>query len=104
VVHLPPGLLQEALEREGGLRPSAVLLRADLDRDRALVGLLVRDLLSRGLAVAVLKSRLAWVSERRALFGALPAGSSGGLPRRLARRLLGTSTASAAADLALEAS
>lgn len=88
VVHLPPSLLQPALGRSI-LRPSGVLLRADLPDDRALVALAARDLLDRDLAVGVLKRRLGWVAERRALFGALPAGSPGGLPERLVRRLCG---------------
>jgi hypothetical protein len=90
VVHVPPGLLQEALEGELDLRPTGVLLRADLPTDRALVALAVRDLLLRDLAVAVLKQRLSWVAERRALFGALPAGAPGGLSERFAARLLRT--------------
>jgi hypothetical protein len=85
VVHVPPRLLQEALE--SGLRPSGVLLRADLEKDRPLLALAARDLLARGIAFAVLKRRLTWVAERRALFGALPAGSQGALPTRLVRRL-----------------
>jgi hypothetical protein len=52
------------------------------------VALAARDLLGRGLAVAVLKRRLNWVAERRALFGALPVGSPGGLPGRLVNRLI----------------
>lgn len=88
VVHLPPALLQAALEGLPGCPPSAVLLRADLVADRALVALVARDLMGRGLAVGVLKSRLSWVSERRALFGVLPGGSAAGLPPRLVRRLL----------------
>lgn len=88
VIHLPPGLLQAALEQPN-LRPSGVLLRADLPSDRPLVALVARDLLDRGLAVGVVKQRLGWVAERRALFGALPAGSPGGLPERLVRRLCG---------------
>ncbi|HEU4737483.1 MAG TPA: hypothetical protein VFS54_00210 [Solirubrobacterales bacterium] len=85
---LPPYLLQQALG-ESNLRPTGVLLRSDLPEDRALVALAARDLLDRGLAVGVLKHRLGWVAERRALFGALPAGSPGGLPERLVRRLCG---------------
>jgi hypothetical protein len=85
VVHVPPPLLQKALEC--GLRPSGVLLRVDLEKDRPLVALAAGDLLARGLAFAVLKRRLAWVAERRALFGALPAGLQGALPARLVRRL-----------------
>jgi hypothetical protein len=88
VLHVPPQLLQPALACPN-LRPSGVLLRANLREDRALVGLLVRDLLDGGLAIAVLKRRLNWVAERRALFGILPPGGSGGLPERLVRRLCG---------------
>jgi hypothetical protein len=86
VVQVPPGLLQVAL-RESDLQPSGVLLRADLASDRALVALVVRDLIGRGLAVAVLKDRLSWVAERRALFGVLSPGAPGGLSKRLVRRL-----------------
>jgi hypothetical protein len=88
VLHLPPSMLQEALG-EPGLRPSGVLLRADLPKDRVLVALAVRDLLKRDQAVGVLKHRLGWIAERRALFGVLPAGSPGGLSERLIRRLCG---------------
>jgi hypothetical protein len=88
VLHLPPPLLQPALAA-ASLRPTGVLLRADLMVDRSLVALVVRDLLDRDLAVGVLKRRLNWVAERRALFGVLPAGSPGGLPDRLVRRLCG---------------
>lgn len=89
VVHLPPELLQEAATDERGLRPSGVLLRADLVSDRALIALIVRNLIGRGIAVGVLKQQLSWVAERRALFGALAAESPGGLPRRLVQRLIG---------------
>ncbi|HXQ88308.1 MAG TPA: hypothetical protein VN733_01600 [Solirubrobacterales bacterium] len=88
VIHLPPWLLQGALGGSGP-RPTGVLLRADLRNDRALVALAARDLLERGLALGVLKHRLGWVAERRALFGALPAGVPGGLPERLVQRLIG---------------
>jgi hypothetical protein len=89
VVHLPPQLLQAGVEGKAGPRPGGVMLRADLERDRPLVALAVRDLIARGVAVAVLKQRLGWVSERRALFGALPAGAAGGLPERIVGRLYG---------------
>lgn len=88
VLHLPPPLLQPALG-EPALRPTGVLLRAALPDDRALVALAARDLLDRRLVVGVLKQRLSWVAERRALFGVLPAGSPGGIPERLTRRLCG---------------
>lgn len=87
VLHVPPELLQEVVEDTSGIRPSGVLLRADLDQDRDIVALAVRELMNRGLAVAVLKRRLSWVVERRALFGVLPAGSASGLPAPLVRRL-----------------
>jgi hypothetical protein len=84
VVLVPPGLLQAATESPG-LRTSTVVLRADLGRDRALTALAARDLIARGVAVAVAKRPLAWVPSRLALFGALPAGASGGLPARMLR-------------------
>lgn len=90
VLHLPPELLQDALAHPG-LRPTGVLLRADLAGDRSLTALSVRELIDRGLTAVVLKRRLGWVAERRALFGVLPPGSPGGLPERLVRRLMGAS-------------
>jgi len=87
-VHLPPELLQTALA-VSSLSASGVLLRADLTDDRALVGLTVRDLLAREVAASVLKRRLGWVAERRALFGILPPGAPGALPDRLVERLAG---------------
>ena len=89
-VHVPPELFQPALAGEAGLRPSGVLLRADLAADRSLVALAVRDLLERGVPTRVLKRRLNWVAERRALFGVLSPGSPGGLPKRLVGQLCGT--------------
>ena len=73
--------------RTRGIEPGAALLRADLGRDRALAALAVRDLIGRGLSVVVAKRPLAWVPSRRALFGALPRGATGGLSPRLLRRL-----------------
>lgn len=88
VVHLPAGLLHAALA-ESAFEGAAVLLRADLGCDRALVALAVRELLGAGRRAAVLKRRLTWVAERRALFGVLPAGAPGGFPERLVRQLTG---------------
>jgi hypothetical protein len=82
VVLVPPGLLQAATETPG-LRAGTVVLRADLGRDRALTALAARDLIARGVAVAVAKRPLPWVPSRRALFGALPADAAGGLPARM---------------------
>lgn len=89
-VHLPPHLLQAVLE-EPLARVGGVVLRADLSADRALTALAARDLMERGLRVAVLKQPLGWLASRRALAGILPAGSGGGLPGRLCERLLGES-------------
>ena len=98
VVHLPPSLLQAALDRRR-IEPVAALIRADLDRDRALAALVVRDLIDRGVRVAVIKRALAWVPSRRALFGVLPAGSAGGLPARILARCLGAPPANGALGL-----
>jgi len=72
VVHLPPGLLRAALE-EPRIRPTAALLRADLTQDRSLVALAARDLIDRGLRVAVLKQAPNPAIARLALLGVLPA-------------------------------
>ena len=69
IVHLPPRLLRPLLA-EPRARPTAALLRADLARDRPLTALAVRDLMSRGLRVAVLKRPLGWFAARAALLGA----------------------------------
>jgi hypothetical protein len=88
VLHLPAALLQPLLAERLGPEPSGVLLRADIAADRALLALVVRDLMDREFAVGVLKQRLNWVAERRALFGTLSADSTGGLPTPLLRQLL----------------
>jgi hypothetical protein len=87
VLHLPPALLQPVLHERLGPEPSGVLLRADIGVDRALLALVARDLMGRGLDVGVLKRSLTWVASRRALFGALPADAPGALPSRLLGRL-----------------
>lgn len=86
VLHLPAPLLQPILGDGPGPRPSGILLRADIAADRSLLALAARDLIARGLALAVLKQRLSWVAERRALFGALSPDAAG-LPPSLVRRL-----------------
>jgi hypothetical protein len=85
--HLSPALFQRVLAGRGP-RPSGVLLRADLAMDRSLVALAVRHLSARGLAVSVLKRRLSWVAERRALFGVLSPDQPGGLPGHVRRQLI----------------
>jgi len=87
-VHLPPAMLQAALGGKPAPKVDAVLLRADIGADRALLALVARDLIDRDIAVAVLKRRLGWVAERRALFGALSPDAPGGLPDNLRRNLL----------------
>jgi hypothetical protein len=87
VVHLSPQLFQVALA-EPSIRPSGALLRANLEHDRALTALAVRDLIGRGLRVTVLKQPLAWVPARRALFGVLPKEAMGGLPRYCTKLLV----------------
>ena len=85
VVHLGPELLEGALQAR--VEPAAAMLRADLGGDRAQTALAARDLMGRGLRVAVLKRPLAWVAARRALFGLLPADAPGGLPAGVRRVL-----------------
>jgi hypothetical protein len=75
VIHLPPALLRPLLS-EPRLRPSGVVLRADLRADRPLTALVARDLMARGLRVAVVKRPLGRLAARAALLGALPASES----------------------------
>jgi len=81
VVHVAQAGFRDLLDGDAGPRPTAILLRADVRRDRALLALVVRELHEAGIAVGVLKSRLGWVAERRALFGAL-SSEQAGLPAR----------------------
>jgi hypothetical protein len=87
VLHIPSAMLRPLLEERPGPAATGILLRADLGADRALLALVARDLMSHGLAVAVLKQRLGWMVERRALFGSLAPDAAGGLPPRLLRQL-----------------
>jgi hypothetical protein len=91
VLHVPPAGWQDAVSALP--EASGALLRGNPEDDRALLSLLVRDLLGRGLDVAVLKRRLSWVVERRALFGVLPGGAQCGLAPWICRRLLGEEAA-----------
>lgn len=88
VVHALPAAVRALFAAPLGEELSGALLRADLATDRSLSALVVSDLLAQRLAVAVLKRRLPWVAERRALFGALAAGAAGGLPASIGRKLL----------------
>jgi hypothetical protein len=102
VLHLPPQLLRPLLSERIGPEPSGVLLRADIATDRALLALVVRDLIDRDLAVAVLKRRLSWVTERRALFGSLAPDTAGGLPPAQLHRLVAPAVSSPASPGALD--
>lgn len=79
IVHLPPDLLRVALG-EARVRPTGVLLRADLADDRALTALAVAALMAEGLRVKVVKRRLGPLVAGAAQLGALPAGSRPFLP------------------------
>lgn len=87
VIHLSAARLQDALA-DTCLRPSGAMLRADLDQDRALTALVVRELVDRGLRTKVLRAPPAWVPARRALFGVLPPAAPGSLSPYLAEPLL----------------
>lgn len=86
VIHLPPRLFRSVLE-EPRIQPTAALLRADLTRDRALIALVVRDLMTEGLRVVVLKRSPSWLATRASSLGALP-GDNRALPKRVSDRLL----------------
>lgn len=87
VLYVPPGLFQDVLHVEG-VEPSGALLRADLESDRGLTALVVRELHQLDWLVRVLKRPLAWMPARRALFGVLPPDAPGGLPSSLRKTLL----------------
>jgi hypothetical protein len=91
VVHAPPPLVRAAVAN-AGLGLTGALLRADLPADRALAALVAADLIAAGLTVRALKRPLAWIPERRALFGVLPAPATGGLPQRVLAGLLDISS------------
>jgi hypothetical protein len=97
-IHVPAHRVQPLLDSPVGPLLSGALLRADLPTDRALTSLLARDLVGRGLDVAVIKRRLTWVAERRALFGTLAPGATGGPPASLVDRLLGRPESSVSTD------
>lgn len=88
VVHLPLRLLLSALAGPRPLKARGILLRADLSESRRELVDIARQPSARNIPLAVLKDRLDWVTERRALFGALPPDPSAGLPRELAARLM----------------
>jgi len=88
VVHLPFGLLVSAASGPRRLEAGGILLRADFSEGPRQHSDIAWQPSARGIPLAVLKARLDWVTERRALFGALPPDASDGLPREFAARLL----------------
>ncbi len=94
IVHLPAFLWPLALD--GGLGPTAALLRADLPAERPLVALAVRELRERGLPVRVASRPLGRVAARRALAGLEVGGAAAKRVTRLARGLMGRTAALAA--------
>jgi hypothetical protein len=87
VVHLPPGLLQQGVALPA-IETEAVVLRAELERDRPLVALAAGDLMSRGVRVAVIKHRLRRSVALQALFGMLSGESADDIPARVRRLCL----------------
>jgi len=85
VVHLPPTLFRTVLT-DSRIRPTAVLLRADLAEDRPLTALTTRDLMAWGLRVTVLKRPLGWIAAHAALLGMHPEAGRA-LPHQLCERL-----------------
>lgn len=89
VLHLPAELSGDLPSILSRFPISGALLRVDPPASRPSAVRLVHDLMNRGLAVGLLKKRLGWVSERRALFGSLHGDAVDGLPPTLVRYLLG---------------
>ncbi len=90
VVSLPAALLGEALGC-GAIAPDAVLLRADLPRQRSLAALAAIELRQAGLRIRVAPRPIGRVGARRALAGIDPGGAASKRCGRLARGLLGSS-------------
>jgi hypothetical protein len=65
---VPPSQLHALLDRHPHA-VSAVVLRADLSEARAMTALVARDLIARGLRVAVAKRPPGWLASRRAALG-----------------------------------
>jgi hypothetical protein len=89
VLNLPAERWEIAPTFLGGIQISGAMLRADLPADRPRLAPLVRELMGTGMRVGVLKRRLNWMAERRALFGLPPLDAADGLPAALLHRLLG---------------
>ncbi len=88
VVAVPPDLLREVLD-DGRLAPAAVLLRAELPRQRPLAALAVSELRAAGVRARIASRPAGRVATRRALAGIDPGGEVSRRSARLARGLLG---------------
>jgi hypothetical protein len=84
VIHLSPALLQPVLG-DPRIRSTGALLRADLNKDRALTALAVRDLMMEGLRVGVVKRPLGILAAGAARLGAFPPGRQAFLARSCER-------------------
>lgn len=98
VLNLPADRWEIAPTFLEGIRISGAMVRADLPAHRSQLVPLVRELIGTGLRVGVLKQRLGWQSERRAMFGLPPVNGVGGLPDALLGRLLGDPVRAHGAD------
>ncbi|HVX32586.1 MAG TPA: hypothetical protein VHA80_05535 [Solirubrobacterales bacterium] len=83
VVHCEQEGLRSLMGAPVASRIAAALILSEPGIGRALAAPLLFELLDRGLAVALMARRQDWVAERRAMFGALPAGEVEGLPPAL---------------------
>jgi hypothetical protein len=88
VVTVPARLFGEALACDG-LDADAVLLRADLPRQRSLAALAAIELRRAGMRVRIVARAPGRVASRRALAGIDPGGDASRRSARLARGLLG---------------
>jgi hypothetical protein len=82
VIHAPPAHLAALLTSPVAEHISGALVVEEDTGPGAGIPLLL-ELMERGLLVASLPGRLDWMSERRALFGALREGDLGALPQAL---------------------
>jgi hypothetical protein len=89
VIYVPRGRLSAFLDSALASQVSAALVRSEVGVGQALAAPVALELLSRGLAVSLLEHRLDWVTERRALFGALRAKDLHELPRAPVQWLAG---------------
>ena len=86
VIHLPPRLWAEAIDR-GDLAAAAGLVRADLAAERELAALAVAELRVRGMAARVAKAAQGPVAARRSLAGIEAGGEATRRAERAAARL-----------------